>query len=113
MSEPASTDAWMRRGSCRRYRDEPDFFVRPDQVVAAAHIRVMCGGCVVSIECLAYAMRHPDQTSDAVYGGTTPFQRRFLAQRERHTRCDACSRIGRIVDRDGDRCDECGLQWIA
>ena len=62
---------WMRWGSCR---DQPQrrFFPRRGHDTRLA--KLICEGCAVQFECLAFAM--VDDTLEGIWGGTSGWQRR-------------------------------------
>jgi len=70
------TTDWARRGLCRNYEPENFFPLsyhngKPD--VRAA--KSICRACPVQPECLNFALTHPDQTADGIWGGLTPPER--------------------------------------
>ena len=69
---------WQRQGPCRD--EDPELFFPIGEVgVAAAEqiseAKIVCGGCPVRAECLAWALALDEQ---GVWGGTTDDERRAI-----------------------------------
>ena len=69
-----STD-WSDRGLCRT-ADPDDLFV---EGAAQNRAKILCSGCPVLTECLAYALDH--RIEHGVWGGMTERERRALLRR--------------------------------
>lgn len=69
----ATTEAWRRRAACRGMAVAV-FFPAPGEDDSVA--RLVCSGCVVRVECLAYALAHPEVTG--IWAETTATERRAL-----------------------------------
>lgn len=73
--------AWMRDGLCREY-PEVSFF--PGKGESTAEARALCRRCLVSNECLNYALGTSGRV-EGIWGDTSPQERQKLRR----------SRIGR------------------
>lgn len=79
------SDAFMADGRCREV--DPDVFY-PEQGGTYAPAKLVCGGCEVQVECLAYALANMNTTPHGdvltevgffgAWGGTTPDERRRM-----------------------------------
>lgn len=72
---------WLDRAACRAPGVDPELFFRENATAVAAAVAI-CGGCPVSVECLARQLR-VQQSFDqwGVVGGLTPRQRHLLRRR--------------------------------
>lgn len=57
------------------------FFLAVDRGPSVEAAKSVCRSCPVSLSCLAWAVRHPDQAQHGVWGATTSAERRNLARR--------------------------------
>ncbi|MFC8194314.1 WhiB family transcriptional regulator [Streptomyces sp. NPDC060006] len=74
-TEVISETAWSERGLCRSAEPE-ELFV---EGAAQNRAKIVCNGCVVRTECLAYAL--DNRIEHGVWGGTTERERRALLRR--------------------------------
>lgn len=61
--------------------DPEFFFPLPGDAFGIAAAKVVCAGCPVRAECLAFALEFGDNVPGAVYGGLTGEERDALARR--------------------------------
>lgn len=76
-------ESWMERGDCRQV--DPDVFY-PDRGEKYADAKLICNGCPVVSQCLAFALDNMEPFGigrEGAWGGTTPNQRMALANRRR------------------------------
>ena len=66
--------AWMRDALCREYPHLNWFPPRGDRTFAT--LRAICRSCLVTDQCLAFALDHPEVVG--VWGGTTAKERMKL-----------------------------------
>lgn len=79
-----NTLSWAGAAACRGI-DVDEFFT--ESKLGIAHVKRICGGCLVREQCLAEALRAEDGSRYGIYGGLTPAERAELA--------DAPPRTGR------------------
>jgi hypothetical protein len=66
--------AWMKEAACRGGGVVDDFYAPRSDVEARARAVALCSSCGPREECLAYAMRFPND-SYGIWGGATPGER--------------------------------------
>jgi|GEM_PF-4605877 len=94
MTRPADTGAGAGAGipfpapatptACRTQPALFDHGVRgtsPDDARRVAQARALCTDCPVAVDCLKWALAHPDLSPEGIWAGTTPAQRRTLRRR--------------------------------
>jgi hypothetical protein len=74
IAELAHRPAWMRDALCLEYRHLNWIPTRGDGTFDT--LRAICRSCLVTDQCLAYALDHPDVMG--VWGGTTARERQRL-----------------------------------
>lgn len=104
---------WQHRGACTRPGSpvDPDDFFEADDVVlveAPAHIRRLCDGCPVRVECL-----EAGRGQVGIWGGLTTFQRTQVGRRMTRRTCPACYGDSVVPRRSDEHCLACGLSWPA
>jgi WhiB family redox-sensing transcriptional regulator len=58
--------------------EESDRIFFPGKGGNAKAARLICSGCTVKDDCLAFALERPQEASDGIWGGTTPEERKAL-----------------------------------
>ncbi|WP_414167139.1 WhiB family transcriptional regulator [Streptoverticillium reticulum] len=86
VTDPVWSVAWRHHAVCRGEDVDPELFFSDSETVQRKAIRV-CDACPVHVACLDFALRM--KVDHGVWGGTTPKQRRTLAQGEEATRGQA------------------------
>lgn len=73
---------WMARGSC--VGEDPDMWF-PHGGTLSVEAKRICAGCDVRLDCLEYAIAHPDKTGHGIWGGLTEKERRQVRRRRRES----------------------------
>lgn len=72
----ALPDDWMARATCRRIPEDDRWIFWSEDRRALARAKLVCAGCPVQADCLAYALAGGEH---GVWGGTTDDERRRAA----------------------------------
>lgn len=107
--------SWMKLARCVGY-DTEEFFpagVEDSRIACEVDqtLKQVCGRCVVSRECLEFALKHE---MVGVWGGSNDYTRHQLKKTNTKIVCPGCRNSDIFKEYDGSSiCSSCGLSWIA
>ncbi|MET8864643.1 WhiB family transcriptional regulator [Nonomuraea sp. NPDC004580] len=81
----ASIRTWSDRAACRTADPELFFPLTYNDAKQIKRAKSFCHACPALQDCLNYALDNPDRTTDGIWGGTTPEERRRIRLAERTT----------------------------